>query len=98
MSVEGRNKTLVLGGIRSGKPAYAEALLSAAATVRSIATSRPPTDDPQWQARIDAHRDRRPTTSTTEEAGDDPPRHSALPGSAQPEDPPRVAAASAAVS
>jgi len=86
MSVEGRNKTLVLGGIRSGKSAYAEALLSAAATVRYIATSRPPTDDPQWQARIDAHRDRRPTTWTTEEVGDDPSRLITLLATAKPED------------
>ncbi|MGU3294050.1 nicotinate-nucleotide--dimethylbenzimidazole phosphoribosyltransferase [Williamsia sp. M5A3_1d] len=65
-------RTLVLGGIRSGKSAYAEQIISTDAdAVRYLATAATPaTGDPDWAARIDAHRDRRPSTWTTVESAD----------------------------
>ncbi|GAA1892577.1 nicotinate-nucleotide--dimethylbenzimidazole phosphoribosyltransferase [Williamsia serinedens] len=55
-------RTLVLGGIRSGKSALAEDLIRESGhAVRYVATaSLPPTGDPDFAARIDAHRRRRP--------------------------------------
>ncbi|GGJ84798.1 hypothetical protein GCM10010123_13050 [Pilimelia anulata] len=62
---------LVLGGIRSGKSAYAERLVAGAPRVRYVATAAAPADDdPQWRARIAAHRQRRPESWHTEEPGD----------------------------
>lgn len=69
------HRTLVLGGTRSGKSDYAEALLPDHAPVRYLATSRTDPDDPEWTARIDAHRVRRPAGWSTEE---DPDLSSAL--------------------
>lgn len=63
-------KTLILGGARSGKSAHAESLLVARPHVRYIATGGSREDDPEWQARIDAHRRRRPATWSTEETTD----------------------------
>jgi adenosyl cobinamide kinase/adenosyl cobinamide phosphate guanylyltransferase len=68
-------RALVLGGIRSGKSAFAEALVSAVSPgpgVTYVATARTDPDDPAWTARIDTHRDRRPPGWTTAEVGDDP--------------------------
>lgn len=62
--------TLVLGGTRSGKSAHAEGLLSAAEPVRYLATARRRAGDPEWDARIDAHRARRPAAWTTLEEPD----------------------------
>lgn len=63
-------RTLVLGGTRSGKSGYAEALLPHEAPVRYLATSRTDPDDPEWSARIEAHRVRRPVRWSTEEDPD----------------------------
>jgi nicotinate-nucleotide--dimethylbenzimidazole phosphoribosyltransferase len=63
---------LVLGGIRSGKSEYAESLVADAATVRYVATATEPSGDPEWAARIGAHRDRRPGTWSTDEIGKSP--------------------------
>ncbi|EGD55807.1 nicotinate-nucleotide--dimethylbenzimidazole phosphoribosyltransferase [Gordonia neofelifaecis] len=62
-------RTLVLGGIRSGKSAHAEHLLETAAAVRYIATG-PTTGDSSWHARVEAHRDRRGDRYRTVESSD----------------------------
>ncbi len=74
MSVDGWNTVLVLGGIRSGKSAFAESLVDSAASVRYIATAVGGEDDPEWRARIELHQRRRPQSWTTEETGADPDR------------------------
>ena len=60
----------MLGGTRSGKSRYAEDLLPADAPVRYVATARRHPDDAEWDARIDAHRARRPAGWTTVEEPD----------------------------
>lgn len=65
-------RSLVLGGIRSGKSEYAEYLLAEEPKVRYVATARRSSADPGWAARIDAHRSRRPGGWTTVEVGADP--------------------------
>ena len=61
--------TLVLGGARSGKSEYAEALASAKpAPVVYIATGDPSGDD-DFAARVAAHRERRPAEWDTIESG-----------------------------
>ena len=66
-------RTLVLGGIRSGKSEFAESLVADAANVRYVATASEFADgvdaDPDWAARISAHRDRRPSGWVTDEIG-----------------------------
>ncbi len=62
--------TLVLGGTRSGKSRYAEDLLPADAPVRYLATARRIPGDVEWDARLDAHRARRPPAWTTVESPD----------------------------
>jgi len=62
----------VLGGIRSGKSEFAEALVASGAPVRFVATARRSADDAAWTARIDRHRARRPAGWSTTEVGDDP--------------------------
>jgi nicotinate-nucleotide--dimethylbenzimidazole phosphoribosyltransferase len=64
-------KVLVLGGIRSGKSAYAESLLDGADSVRYVATSAAPEGDDAFATRIAAHRFRRPASCVTVETGDD---------------------------
>lgn len=63
-------RTLVLGGNRSGKSAFAESLLAAAAEVTYLATALPRPDDPEWAARVAAHRARRPAGWATLETLD----------------------------
>ncbi|WP_428338398.1 bifunctional adenosylcobinamide kinase/adenosylcobinamide-phosphate guanylyltransferase [Mycobacterium sp.] len=57
-------RTLVLGGVRSGKSQWAESalaeLLEADQPVHYMATGRVSDSDPAWQQRVDTHRDRRP--------------------------------------
>jgi nicotinate-nucleotide--dimethylbenzimidazole phosphoribosyltransferase len=74
MSDDRWNTVLVLGGIRSGKSAFAESLVAAAPSVRYVATAVGGEDDPEWLARIEEHQRRRPQSWTTEETGADPAR------------------------
>ena len=60
-----RNLILVTGPSRSGKSEWAEHLTEAIAqqkqlSVVYVATSQEDANDPEWQARLDKHRDRRP--------------------------------------
>lgn len=53
---------LVTGPARSGKSEWAEALaVQSGKTVIYVATAQTDPNDPEWQARIERHRDRRPT-------------------------------------
>lgn len=63
---------LVTGGVRSGKSRHAESLLGAAAQVTYVAPGPSPDaeQDPDWAARIAAHRSRRPAHWTTVEGID----------------------------
>lgn len=67
-------RVLLLGGARSGKSAAAEARAAAAAgpggRVRYVATGGDRPDDPEWAARVAAHRARRPAAWETLEAAD----------------------------
>ncbi len=73
-------RTLVLGGIRSGKSQWAEAEFAslvaesagAGRPVRYLATGATPDDDAEWSARIAAHRARRPPHWSTVETEDVP--------------------------
>src|SRR4051812_45647172 len=64
-------RTLVLGGIRSGKSDLAERLAGGVPDdrVRYLATARDDGTDAEWSARIAAHRDRRPAGWATVEVG-----------------------------
>lgn len=64
------HRTLLLGGARSGKSGEAELRLAAHPYVTYVATAQLGTDDPEWAARIAAHRDRRPSWWRTEETVD----------------------------
>ena len=61
--------TLVLGGARSGKSAWAEARLRDQ-PVRYVATGLPPVGDPEWADRVAEHRQRRPGAWKTLETMD----------------------------
>ncbi|BBY42103.1 bifunctional adenosylcobinamide kinase/adenosylcobinamide-phosphate guanylyltransferase [Mycolicibacterium celeriflavum] len=65
-------RTLVLGGIRSGKSQWAEAALAdtGQAPLRYLATGPAPADDPDWAARVAAHRLRRADRWSTVETAD----------------------------
>jgi adenosylcobinamide kinase/adenosylcobinamide-phosphate guanylyltransferase len=64
-------KVLVLGGVRSGKSGHAEALMAHHRNVVYVAAGMPPTgDDPDWAARVAAHKARRPVTWRTVETSD----------------------------
>ncbi|WP_309139122.1 bifunctional adenosylcobinamide kinase/adenosylcobinamide-phosphate guanylyltransferase [Nocardia cyriacigeorgica] len=62
-------RTLVLGGARSGKSAYAESLVTGV-PVRYIATAIPDPADLDFAERIAGHRDRRPDDWTVVENAD----------------------------
>lgn len=67
----GAVKTLVTGGVRSGKSRYAESLLTDAGAVTYIAPGRPADEgDPEWAARVAGHQLRRPAGWTTVETHD----------------------------
>jgi adenosylcobinamide kinase/adenosylcobinamide-phosphate guanylyltransferase len=65
---------LVLGGIRSGKSQWAETALAEqvppGTAVRYLATGPAPVDDPEWAARVAAHRDRRGDRWSTVESAE----------------------------
>lgn len=65
---------LVTGGVRCGKSRHAESLLAAAAgdgpAVYVAAGPTPTDDDPDWVARVAAHRARRSASWSTHESGD----------------------------
>jgi adenosylcobinamide kinase/adenosylcobinamide-phosphate guanylyltransferase len=69
-------RTLVLGGIRSGKSQWAERAIAestvAGQPVRYLATGAAPDRDAEWSARIAAHRARRPSHWSTVETVDVP--------------------------
>jgi adenosylcobinamide kinase/adenosylcobinamide-phosphate guanylyltransferase len=69
-------RTLVLGGIRSGKSQWAETAIAessvAGQPVRYLATGAAPDGDADWSARIAAHRARRPSHWATVETIDLP--------------------------
>ncbi|GID32157.1 bifunctional adenosylcobinamide kinase/adenosylcobinamide-phosphate guanylyltransferase [Paractinoplanes brasiliensis] len=86
MSDDRWHTVLVLGGIRSGKSAFAESLVAGAPAVRYVATASGGEDDPEWLARIEAHQRRRPQSWSTEETGADPARLTELLTEAKPDD------------
>ena len=63
-------RTLVLGGARSGKSAYAEQRVAAEPAVTYVATAPDREGDADWAARVQAHVARRPAGWTTCETGD----------------------------
>lgn len=67
-------RTLVLGGIRSGKSQWAERAITESiadgAPVHYLATGRAPDADADWSARVAAHRERRPSHWSTVETVD----------------------------
>lgn len=64
------SRSLILGGTRSGKSAYAEGLLPPGAPIRYLATARVDPGDREWSDRIAAHRARRPPAWRTVETPD----------------------------
>jgi adenosylcobinamide kinase / adenosylcobinamide-phosphate guanylyltransferase len=66
-------RVLVLGGARSGKSRYAEELLRGRPEVDYVACGRPADgSDPEWDARVALHRERRPASWRTLETVDLP--------------------------
>lgn len=67
-------RTLVLGGIRSGKSRWAEQAIASALPaghpVRYLAAGPPAQNDPAWAHRVAEHRNRRPGHWSTVETGD----------------------------
>jgi adenosylcobinamide kinase / adenosylcobinamide-phosphate guanylyltransferase len=65
-------RLMITGGMRSGKSRFAENLLVDQPSVTYIAPGplSDPTTDPEWAARVSAHRDRRPANWTTVETSD----------------------------
>lgn len=66
------SRTVVTGGVRSGKSTYAESLLSRHPAVTYVAPGPvpDPAADADWAERIAAHRSRRPAGWTTVETAD----------------------------
>lgn len=63
-------RTLVLGGMRSGKSRYAQSLLGGSSDVCVVATGYPAEFDAEWAARVAAHRAARPAGWQTVETVD----------------------------
>ncbi|MCK8616490.1 nicotinate-nucleotide--dimethylbenzimidazole phosphoribosyltransferase [Gordonia sp. C13] len=63
-------RTLVLGGVRSGKSAHGESLLRAHQQIRYLATGPVTTTDAEWTARVNTHKQRRDARYTTIETTD----------------------------
>ena len=65
-------KVLVTGGVRSGKSRHAESLLAGRSRVTYVAPGPTAAEDPDpdWAARIAAHKSRRPASWTTLETVD----------------------------
>jgi adenosylcobinamide kinase/adenosylcobinamide-phosphate guanylyltransferase len=65
-------RTLVTGGVRSGKSRHAETILASEPHVRYVAPGPvpDPARDPEWAARIEQHRSRRPPHWETDENAD----------------------------
>jgi len=63
--------TLILGGARSGKSAYAERLIMRQPLPVTYVATLHVGDDPDLSARVERHRERRPPTWHTIEAGFD---------------------------
>ncbi len=67
-------RTLVLGGIRSGKSRWAESALAESVApgepARYLATGPKADPDPSWSERVAAHRARRPAAWSTVETAD----------------------------
>lgn len=63
------HRTVVIGGARSGKSTWAASALAAEPSVAFVATGAGD-DDPDWVARVAAHRAARPPTWTTIETDD----------------------------
>ena len=65
-------KVLVTGGVRSGKSKHAEGLLAGTPAVTYVAPGPTAEEepDPDWAARLEAHRSRRPAGWTTLESRD----------------------------
>ncbi|WP_040162152.1 bifunctional adenosylcobinamide kinase/adenosylcobinamide-phosphate guanylyltransferase [Nigerium massiliense] len=65
-------KTLVTGGVRSGKSRHAEERCAALSPVLYLTPGYPadPATDPEWAARVQAHQRRRPAAWTTVETVD----------------------------
>ena len=63
-------RTLIVGGARSGKSRFAERLVAQAPSVTYVAPGYPPGDDAEWTARVAEHQARRPATWHTVETTD----------------------------
>lgn len=63
-------RILITGGVRSGKSRYAESLLPSDAPVTYLTPGYPADYDPEWAARVAAHRLRRPPSWSTVESLD----------------------------
>ncbi|WP_040799655.1 bifunctional adenosylcobinamide kinase/adenosylcobinamide-phosphate guanylyltransferase [Nocardia higoensis] len=64
------HRTLVLGGVRSGKSRHAEDLLAAHPAVTYVATGGTRDGDAEWAQRVALHRERRPASWVTLETDD----------------------------
>jgi adenosylcobinamide kinase/adenosylcobinamide-phosphate guanylyltransferase len=63
-------RTLVLGGIRSGKSRWAEEMVAGDSAIRYVATGAVADPDPSWAQRVAEHRARRPASWSTVETAD----------------------------